>query len=162
MWKGQCHECYITFRLCHDVCIKNVQLQFFMKNTRVESVRERRDQNSYLARIFFVVYSTNRYLSSFSVQFVFRTIFLISEFRRWTMRFITSGFYSIIIIGVPSPIISVIDKTSINHPSTDAIRSTLSFDVCWLSAIIYDLRATGPFDVWLSSDVSVSFLAHDG
>ena len=111
---------WINIWLCHDVCIKNILLQFLVKWTCVESVSVR-GQSYYFAHIFCVVYSTNEYelikssffflsvlgrvpffhkwlklffiLSlSFSILFLFSSFSWFSEFRCWNMRFIISGF----------------------------------------------------------------------
>ena len=52
----------VNICLCHDVCIKNIQLQFLVKCTCMGSARWGESQaKSLLACIFCIVFSTSRF-----------------------------------------------------------------------------------------------------
>ena len=135
--KGTSMNDCLNICLCHDICIKNVQLQFLVKCTSIESVRGKGqtkllftlyllfclfDKLIWIQWIFYIFLS--KFLKEFYswlelvfysflslFQFLFFSPFSwFSGFRCWHMRLIIPGYFSIISVIDSSRIISVIDE----------------------------------------------------
>ena len=90
------NEC-VNICLCQNICIKNVQLQFLVKYTCVESVSGEVKQSHYLAVIFCVVHLTRRYELVKFLYFSFSVLGRVWFFPLWLKLFLLRIFlfYSI-------------------------------------------------------------------
>ena len=121
----------VNICLCHDVYIKNVRLQFFVKCICVESVRGVVKQSYYLARIFCVVFLTSWYELTKSL-YIFLSSWRFLFFPPW---FITSEFSSIISVVDFSSIISVINERLIKLPPI--VSATLTVIISVICSFYY-------------------------